>query len=152
MSRDYYPWLVHMGQGLSSLHIYEESCHRDYYPIWMSRDCYPHQWAMPHACIHMTHRAPQKAKKYTGWHRTIGCPIFIGRFLQKSPVISGSFANNDLQLGAPPPVVRPVILRVFAALYWQTWVCDLTQSCVRHDAFVYVTWLRRVWDVTHSSV
>jgi len=36
----------------------------------------------------------------TGWRRTIGCLLFIDYILQKSPVISCSFAKRDLQLEA----------------------------------------------------
>jgi len=37
---------------------------------------------------------------HTGWTRPIGCLIFIGHSPQQSPIISGSFAKNDLQLEA----------------------------------------------------
>jgi len=59
------------------------------------------------SCIHSDHDLNRRVYVSflricaTGWRRPIGClRIFIGHFPQNSPIISGSFAKNDLQLKA----------------------------------------------------
>ena len=45
-----------------------------------------------------THMCRMMSLTGSGWRKYIECFIFIGHFLQKSPMISGSCAERDLQL------------------------------------------------------
>ena len=45
--------------------------------------------------MHLSLTVPIFATHSTGWRRRRGCRIFVGHFLQKSSIISGSFAKKD---------------------------------------------------------
>jgi len=55
-------------------------------------------WVRHFICISVRHFTCERVVTHTGWRRLIGSLICIGHFLQKWPVFSGSFVENDLQL------------------------------------------------------
>jgi len=84
----------------------------------------------------------------TGWQRDIGCPIFLGHFLHKSPVISGSFAERDLQLKAlyasSPPCMVCLgcwAFKMSVFMYEHMWVLTHVRPNILRAYYMYVKYM-----------
>ena len=78
----------------------------------------------------------------TRWRRCIGCLACIGHVLQKSPIINGSFAKNNLQLkassGSLPPCRWLEIMIFFIDECLDVWqlrhVTHINESCHTYES------------------
>ena len=92
----------------------------------------------------------------SGWRTPIGCLIFIGHFSQKSPVISGSFAEIDLQLKRHPMhLCHPVSCRARTGVSRAN--CCVRNSFIHHIHLVcriiyilYCIWVYYITYIPHT--
>ena len=131
MSHVTYQWVMsNMSEACCTSRI-NESCHTS-----MSHVTY--QWVMSNmseaCCI-------WRRIIKTFWH--IGSLIFISHFPQKSPIISGSFGKNDMQLKASyessPPCTYDTHTHTHTRLVCARHLCVYLNTCVCVTSYVCVS-------------
>jgi len=144
-------WLIHTCD-MTHIRAHRECYHTTHTQGHHMRDVtHSHEWHDSFTCvtwlIHTCHTSETwlkfrlTASVTTGWRRLTGSLIFIGHFLQKWPLCSGSFVENDLQLRGSyqsSPPCTPHTLKAIICVTWLIHMCDMTYLHVWHDSFIHV--------------
>ena len=130
----------HLHPSLISIHTHRiiSSSHHLYHT------CVLYQMSLsPHICIQKKIITFSFVKDTTGWRKPMGCLISVDHCPQKSPIISGSFAKNGLQLRASYGSLPPCIYQSASLpdLHTHTphhlFICITFETCVSWFECIY---------------
>jgi len=119
-SLTHYVYTHYMYDSLSesSLSCRSEKNRNIYVPQWLTISYSLCIWLTDSLWIHSLHIWLVHICR-RGWRRPTGCIIFIGHFPQKSPIICGSFAENDLPIKVSHGSSPPCINHICGIVMWQ---------------------------------